>query len=72
MILTKITPNANGITGENHCGFRKKLDQPLTVYEFSIFEKKWDYSNMIYELFLYSEKVCPHKNIILAIFGIPK
>jgi sorting nexin-29 len=53
VLLTRLTPYVDEITGVHHCGFqhdRSTTDQ--IFYMRQILEKKWEYSGTVHQLFI--------------------
>jgi hypothetical protein len=78
IILAKLTPYINEVTGENQCGFlrnRSTIDQ--IFYILRILEKKWEYNGTVHQLFIDFKKAYDSikgevlYNILIE-FGIPK
>jgi hypothetical protein len=77
ILLSRLTPYAEEITGDHQCGFR--LNKSTTNHIFcilQILEKIWEYSEALHLLFIDFKKVCDSDrrevlyNILVA-FGIP-
>jgi len=53
ILLSGLTPYAEEITGDHHCGFC--CNRSTTVHIFcirQIFEKKWEYNEAVHQLFI--------------------
>jgi hypothetical protein len=54
ILLSILTPYAEGLIGDHHCGFRR--NRSTTDHLFYIrqtLQKKWDYSEAVYQLFIH-------------------
>jgi hypothetical protein len=78
ILLTRLTPYADEITGDHQCGFwhnRSTTDQIFYIWQ--ILEKKWEYNGMVHQLFIDFKKVYDSvrrevlQNILIE-FGIPR
>jgi hypothetical protein len=59
ILLTRLTPYADEITGDHRCGFqcnRSITDQIFYVWQ--ILEKKWEYNGTVHQLFIDFKKAC--------------
>ena len=78
ILLSGVTQYANEIIGENQCGFRRNRSTINHIFSLEqIFEKKWEYNNKVYQLFIDFEKAYDSINReslydILIKFGVPK
>ena len=53
ILLSRLTPYAEEITGDNQCGFlwnRSATDHIFSICQ--ILEKKWEYSEAVHQLFV--------------------
>jgi hypothetical protein len=53
ILLTRLTPYADEITGDHQCGFwhnRSKTDQIFYIWQ--IMEKKWEFKNTVHQLYI--------------------
>jgi hypothetical protein len=51
--LSRLTPSAEEIIGDHHCGFRRNrstTDHIVSIRQ--IFEKKWKYNEAVHQLFI--------------------
>jgi len=58
ILLSRLTPYAEEITGDHQCGFqcsRSTADHILCIRQ--IFEKKWEYNEAVHQLFIECKKV---------------
>jgi hypothetical protein len=52
ILLSKLTPYVNEVTGDHQCGFycnRSTMDQIFYIWQ--ILEKKWEYNGTVHQLF---------------------
>jgi hypothetical protein len=78
ILLARLTPYADEITGDHQCGFqcdRSMTDQ--SFYSWQILEKKWEFNGIVQQLFIDFKKA--HDSVrrellhnILTEFGIPR
>jgi hypothetical protein len=78
ILLARLTPYVNEITGHHQCGFRRNrctMDQIFYIRQ--ILQKKWEYNGTVHQLFIDFKKA--YDSIkrevlynILVEFGIPK
>jgi len=57
ILLSRLTPYVNEITGDHQCGFqcnRSTTDQIFCICQ--ILEKKWEFSETVHQLFINFEK----------------
>jgi sorting nexin-29 len=53
ILLDKLTPYADEITGDHQCGFRHNRSTTDQIfYIWQILEKKWEYNGMVHQLFI--------------------
>ena len=53
ILLPRMTPYANEIIGEYQCGFRRNRSTVEHIFSIRrILEKKWEYNNEVYQLFI--------------------
>jgi len=77
ILLSRLTPYAEKITGDHQCGFRcnrSPTDHIICIRH--IFEKKWDYNEAVHQLFIDFKKAYDSVRrealySILIEFGIP-
>jgi len=77
ILLSRLTPHAEEVTGNLQCGFRK-TGQVLIMYSAFVtkLQKKWEYSEAVHQLFIDFKKAYDSVrwqvfyNILIA-FGIP-
>jgi sorting nexin-29 len=51
--LSRLTPYAEEIIGDHQCGFRRNRSTTDHIFSIrQILEKKWDYSEAVYQLFI--------------------
>jgi hypothetical protein len=53
ILLSRLTPHAEEITGDHQCGVqcnRSTTDYIFCIHQ--ILEKKWEYSEMVHQLFI--------------------
>jgi hypothetical protein len=58
-LLSRLTPYAEKIIGDNQCGFRHNrstTDHIFSIHQ--IHEKKWEYNEAVHELFIDFKKAC--------------
>ena len=76
-LLSRLTPYAEEIIGDHHCGFRcsgSNTDHIFCICQ--ILEKKWEYNEAVHQLFIDFKKACDSGgrevlyNILIE-FGIP-
>jgi len=76
-LLSRLTPYAEEIIGDHHCGFprnRSNTDHIFCIHQ--ILEKKWEYSESVHQLFIDFKKVYDsgRREVLYKIlmeFGIP-
>ena len=57
ILLTRMTPYANEITGEYQCDFRRNRSTVDNIFSIrQILEKKWEYNKDVCQLFIDFEK----------------
>jgi hypothetical protein len=53
IILARLTPYADEIIGDHQCGFRRNRSTTDQIFYIrQILEKKWEYTGMVYQLFI--------------------
>jgi hypothetical protein len=58
ILLTRLTPNADEITGNHQCGFWQNRSMTDHIsYIWLILEKKWKYNGTVHQLFIDFQKV---------------
>jgi hypothetical protein len=78
ILLARLTPYVNEVTGDNHFGFRRNRSTTEQIFYIrQILEKKWEYNGTVHQLFIDFKKACDSvkRNVlynILLEFGIPK
>jgi hypothetical protein len=71
ILLSRLTPYAEEITGDHQCGFRR--DRSTTDHIFSIrqmLEKKWEYNEAVHQLFIDFKKAYDSVRILSIIFSL--
>jgi hypothetical protein len=59
ILLSRLIPYTDEITGDNQCGFqhnRSTTDQIFCIHQ--IMEKKWEYNGTVHQLFIDFKKAC--------------
>ena len=76
ILLSKLTPYAEKISGEHQRGYRNNRSTTDFIFCIQILEKKWEYNEAVHQLFIYFKKVYDSVrrevlyNILIK-FGIP-
>jgi len=59
ILLSRLTPNAEEINGDHQCGFgcnRSTADHIFCIHQ--ILQKKWEYNEVVPQLFIDFKKAC--------------
>jgi hypothetical protein len=78
ILLSRLIPYADEITGGHQCGFRRNRSTTDQIfYVRQILEKKWEYNGTVHQLFISFKKAYDSVNRealynILTEFGIPR
>jgi sorting nexin-29 len=78
ILLSRLIPYADEIIGDHQCGFRgNRSTTDQIVYIHQILEKKWEYNDTVYQLFIDFKKAYDSVGrealySILIEFGIPR
>jgi len=76
ILLSKLTPYAEKISGEHQRGYRSNRSTTDFIFCIQILEKKWEYNEAVHQLFIYFKKVYDSVrrevlyNVLIK-FGIP-
>jgi hypothetical protein len=59
ILLARLTPFVNEVTGDHQCGFRRNRSTTDQIFYIrQILEKKWEYNGMVHQLFVDFKKAC--------------
>jgi predicted nuclease of restriction endonuclease-like (RecB) superfamily len=57
ILLARLSPYVNEITGDHQCGFRRNRATTDQIFYIQlILEKKWEHNGTVYQLFIHSKK----------------
>ena len=78
ILLSRLTPYAEEVIGDNQCGFRRNRSTTYHIFCIrQILEKKWEYNESVHQLFIDFKKAYDSVrrevlyNILME-FGVPK